>query len=112
MTTTRDLCGSLGAALQVPGVEKYAARLVHDGYLPRVGDELDEDDAAPTFAARRQRRHRERRSRGVFVVPVEVTGEMVEALVDQGDVDEANSSDLERVGKAITAAARRGLDLT
>ncbi len=60
----------------------------------------------------RQRRFRERRRRGVFVVPVEVTGEMVEALVDQGDVDEGNSSDLDCVGKAIGAAARRGLDLT
>ena len=45
-------------------------------------------------------------------MPIEVTGEMVEALVDQGDVDEANSSDLDFVGKAIAAAARRGLDLT
>ncbi len=37
---------------------------------------------------------------------------MITALVDQGDVDEANSSDLDRVGKAIAAAARRRLDLT
>ncbi len=109
MTTTRDLCGALGAALQVPGVERHAARLVRDGYLPRSGDE---DAAAPTPAADRQRRHRARRKQGRFVVPVEVTCEMVEALVDQGDVDEANSSDLDCVGKAITAATRRGLDLT
>ncbi len=63
-------------------------------------------------AAERQRRHRERRRHGVFMAQVEVTGEMVQALVDQGDVDEANSSDLDYVGKAITAAARRGLELT
>ncbi len=69
-------------------------------------------DAAPTPAAERQRRHRARRKRGCFVVPVEVTCEMVEALVDRGDVDEANSSDLDYVGEAIAAAARRGLDLT
>ncbi len=69
-------------------------------------------DAAPSRAAVRQRRHRVRRKQGRFVVPVEVMGELVEALVDQGDVDEANSSDLDCVGKAITAAARRGLDLT
>ncbi len=69
-------------------------------------------DAVPTPAARRQRRFRERRRRGVFVVPVEVTGEMITALVDQGDVDEANSSDLDCVGEAIAAAARRDLDLT
>ncbi len=109
MTSTRELCRALGAALQVPGVERYAARLVRDGYRPRAGDE---DNAASTPAARRQRRHRVRRKQGRFVVPVEVTCELITALVDQGDVDEANSSDLDCVGKAITAAARRGLDLT
>ena len=60
----------------------------------------------------RQRRHRERRRAGIFVVPVQVTCEMVETLIKQGDVDEANSSDLDCVGKAIAVAARRGLDLT
>ncbi len=79
MTTTRDLCRALGAALQVPGVERYAARLVRDGYLPRAGEKVDEADAAPNPAAVRQRRHRDRRKHGRFVVPVEVTGEMVEA---------------------------------
>ena len=69
-------------------------------------------NASTTPAAERQRRHRARRKQGRFVVPVEVTGEMITALVDQGDVDEANSSNLDFVGKAITAAARRGLDLT
>ena len=68
--------------------------------------------AVPTPAAERQRRHRERRRHGVFVARVLVTCEMVQALVEQGDVDEAKSSDLDCVGKAITAAARRGLDLT
>ncbi len=67
---------------------------------------------APTSAAERQRRHRARRKQGRFVVPVEVTCEMITALVDQGDVDEANSSDLDCVGEAIAAAARRDLDLT
>ncbi len=109
MTTTRELCGALGAALQVPGVERHAARLVRGGYLPRAGDEVD---AASTPAAVRQRRHRDRRKHGRFVVPVEVTCEMITAIVDQGDVDETNSSDLDCVGKAITAAARRGLELT
>ncbi len=69
-------------------------------------------DAAPTLGAERQRRHRARRKQGRFVVPVEVTCEMITALVNQGDVDDANSSDLDCVGKAIAAAARRGLDLT
>ncbi len=62
---------------------------------------------APTAAAERQRRHRERRRAGIFVVPVQVTCEMVETLIKQGDLDEANSSDLDCVGKAITAAALR-----
>ena len=46
------------------------------------------------------------------MVQVEVICAMAQALVDQGDVDEANSSDLDCVGKAIAAAACRGLDLT
>ena len=112
MTTMRALCGVLDAALQDRGAEKYATRLVRDGYLPRAGDEVDEADAAPTFAALRQRRHRERRRHGVFVARVLVTCEMVQALVKQGDMDEVNSSDPDHVGNAITAAARRGLDLT
>ncbi len=70
------------------------------------------DSDAPTPAAERQRRFRERRRRGVFVVPVEVPCEMVQALVDQGNVDEAKSSDLDQLGDAVAAAARRGLGLT
>ena len=77
---------------------------VHDGDLSRA--------AAPTPAARRQRRHRALRKQGRFVEPVEVTCEMITALVDQGDVDEADSSDLDQVGKAVTVAARRGMGLT
>jgi hypothetical protein len=108
MTTARALCGVLDAALQVSSAEKHATRLVRDGLLPRSGNE---DDAASTPAARRQRRHRARREQGRFVVPVEVTCEMIAALVKRGDVDEANSSNLDCVGKAIAVAARRGLDL-
>ncbi len=48
----------------------------------------------------------------MVTAPDEVTCEMITALVDQGDVDEAYSSDLDCVGKAIAVAARRGLDLT
>ncbi len=69
-------------------------------------------DAAPTPAAERQRRHRERRRAGIFVVPVPITGQMVEALCKRGDLDEADALDLDCVGEAIAAAARRGLDLT
>ncbi len=66
----------------------------------------------PISDAERQRRHRARRKQGRFVVPVEVTCAMITALVDQGDVDEVDSSDLDRVGEAIVAATRRGLELT
>ncbi len=108
MTTTRALCGGLDAALQVSDAERDAARLVRDGYLPRSGDE----DGAASTPAERQRRHRARRKQGRFVVPVEVTCAMAQALVDQGDVDEANSSTPDCVGEAIAAAARRDLDLS
>ena len=73
---------------------------------------MDPMPTPSTPAALRQRRHRARRKQGRFVVPVQVTGEMVEALCRRGDVDEPNSSDLDQVGEAIAAAARRGLDLT
>ncbi len=109
MTTTDALGDALDAALQGSGVETHTARLVRADYLPRSGDE---DDTALTPAARRQRRHRARRKLGRFVVPVEVTCAMITALVDQGDVDEANSSNLDCVGEAIAAAACRDLDLT
>ena len=77
---------------------------MYDGALSRP--------AAPTPAARRQRRHRARRKLGRFVVPVEVTCEMVEALFKRGGLDEADDFEVESVGEAIAAAARRGLDLT
>ncbi len=77
---------------------------VHDGDLSRA--------VAPTPAARRQRRHRARRKQGRFVVPVEVTCEMVEALFKRGGLDEVDDFEVESVGEAIAAAARRDLNLT
>ena len=67
---------------------------------------------ARTSAAERQRRHRERRRHGVFVVPVQVSRKMVEALCKWGDLDEADDLDVDCVGEAIVAAARRALDLS
>ena len=60
-------------------------------------------------AALRQRRFRERRRAGIFVVPVQVTSEMIEALIKRGDLDEADVHDLDCVGEAIAAAARECL---
>ena len=69
-------------------------------------------EAALTPTAERQRRCRERRRAGIFVAPVQVTGQMVEALFKRGDLCEADALDLDCVGEAIAAAARRGLELT
>ncbi len=43
---------------------------------------------------------------------LEVTCEMDEALIKRGNLDEADARDLDCVGEATAAAARRGLDLT
>jgi len=51
MASTRDLCRVLGAALHVHDIERYAARLVRDGWLPRAGAEVDESDAATLMLA-------------------------------------------------------------
>ncbi len=51
MTTTRELCRAMATALQVPGVELHAARMVRDGLLPRSGAETDERDAAMLLLA-------------------------------------------------------------
>ncbi len=51
MTTTRELCRAMATALQVPGVERHAARLVRDGLLPRSAEEANERDAAVLLLA-------------------------------------------------------------
>ena len=100
-------------------IEPMATRLNRTGGTPhdpmtcsRAEQSSSPQTTAQARRQRRQHRHRARRKQGRFVVPVEVTCEMITALVDQGDVDEAYSSDLDCVGEAIAAAARRGLNLT
>ncbi len=66
---------------------------------------------ADTPGAIRSRRHRERQRRGVCVVPVEVTCEMVEALIRHGDLDEKVASNHKEVGKSIAGAVCRALQL-
>ena len=51
MTSTRQLCDAMGAALQVPGVEKWAAKLVRDGHLPRGADEVNGAEAVGLLLA-------------------------------------------------------------
>ncbi len=46
MTTTRELCHLLSATLHLPGVDRYAARLVRRGLLPRAGCKVYALDAA------------------------------------------------------------------
>ena len=47
----RELCRVLAMALHMPGVERYAARLVRRGLLPRSGCEIGALDAALLLAA-------------------------------------------------------------
>ena len=56
---------------------------------------------AISLNAVRQRRHRERQRRGACVVPVEVTCEMVEALIRHGDLDEKVACNHKEVGKSV-----------
>ncbi len=51
MITTRELCRVLATALHVSGVERYAARLVRRGLLPRAGYEVEAIDAAVLLMA-------------------------------------------------------------
>ena len=51
MTTTRELCRVLATVLHVSGVERWAARLVRRGLLPRAGCEVYAIDAAVLLMA-------------------------------------------------------------
>ena len=46
MITTRKLCNGLSAVLQIPKIERYAARLVRDGLLPHAHEPVDDHEAA------------------------------------------------------------------
>ncbi len=47
----RELCRLLTSTLHVPNVERWAARLVRRGLLPRSGFEVDTIDAAVLLLA-------------------------------------------------------------
>ncbi len=97
----------MDVALQGSGAEKHAARLVRDGYLRRAGDEVDDADAAPSPAAERQRRHRERRRLGIVVAHAEVPVQLVDALVNEGDLAEIDTTDPWALGSALVGAVRK-----
>ncbi len=65
----------------------------------------------PTAAAR-QRRLRRRRKLGLLLAVTEVSLCLAEHLVEAGLLCEEDATEPERLGEAIAAAARRGLDLT
>jgi len=65
--------------------------------------------ASRSSAAERQRRYRERRRRGICVVPVEVTCDMLDAFDREGHLHESPSVDPCEIGKAVATVARRFL---
>ncbi len=58
-------------------------------------------DAAPTPAAERQRRHRKRKRCGLVLARAEVPDRVVEALVAEGVLPEAQATDARAIGKAL-----------
>ena len=64
---------------------------------------------APTPAAERQRRYRERKRRGLVLAQAEVPDRIVEALVDQGLLREAQATDARAIGKALVDIAENSV---
>ncbi len=62
---------------------------------------------APIPAAERQRRHRDRKRRGLLLARAEVPDRIVEALVDQGLLWEAQATDARAIGKALVDATEK-----
>ncbi len=63
-------------------------------------------DASPTAAAKRQRRHRERRRRGICMVPVELSEDHINVLTATGWLAPEDAADTH----ACAGAVRRILD--
>jgi len=57
-----------------------------------------------TTSAERQRRHRERKRRGLVLARAEVPDRIVEALVDQGLLRETQATDARAIGQALVDA--------
>ncbi len=66
-------------------------------------------DVTPTPAAERQRRHRARKRRGLVLARAEVPDRIVEALVDQGLLPEAQATDPRAIGKALVNATEKSV---
>ncbi len=57
----------------------------------------------------RQRRHRERKRRGLVLARAEVPDRIVEALVDQGLLREAQATDASAIGKALVDVTEKSV---
>ena len=64
-------------------------------------------DASRTSAAERQRRRRDRKRRGLLLARAEVPDQIVEALVDQGVLQEAQATDPYAIGEALVDVAKK-----
>ncbi len=64
---------------------------------------------APSPAAERQRRHRERKRRGLVLAHAEVPDRIVEALVNKGLLREAQATDSRAIVKALVDAAEKSV---
>jgi hypothetical protein len=62
--------------------------------------------ASPSPDALRQRRYGRRQRDGIAIVPVAVTDDDIEELIEQGLLDEEASSDRKAVAAAILRALR------
>ncbi len=65
--------------------------------------------SAPIPAAERQRRHRDRKRRGLLLARAEVPDRIVEALVDQGLLREAQATDARAIGKALVDVTEKSV---
>ena len=63
----------------------------------------------PTPSAERQRRHRERKRRGLVLARAEVPDRIVEALVDQGLLRETQATDARAIGQALVEATSKNV---
>ncbi len=64
---------------------------------------------SPTPAAERQRRRRERKRRGLVLARAEVPDQLVEALVEQGVLPEAQATDEHAIGKALVDVTEKSV---
>jgi len=66
-------------------------------------------DPAPIPDRERQRKCRERKRRGLVLARAEVPDRIVEALVDQGVLPEAQATDARAIGQALVEVAENNV---